>query len=332
MNKHRIIRRLVIALLALVAAGALALGGAYALSYLIYGRSPQASAYEIILRRRFATDVTAEQETARLDALRGQAESDIHIPGLVVGIERHERDGMAWYLINPDGNTGVTVFYLHGGAYIHRLNAYQWELMRTLAEQTDARIVAPDYHVAPYGNCTRAYADVPALFAEYAGANPGERIVMMGDSAGGGLALGVSEYLLDAGGPIPERLILFSPWVDLSMDNPDIADYVAVEPVLHFELVKVHGRVWADERDVHDWMVSPLFGDMEGLPPVTVYAGTRELLYPDLVLLRDRLAAAGVDVTFRVGRGLNHEYPLMPLPESRAAVREVIRVIEEMKD
>ena len=322
------IRRAGIALVALVAAGALALGGAAALSRVVYGRSLYASLYEIKLRRSFRTDRTAEIETARLDALRGSEEPQSPTPTLEgIAVERRESGGMGWFLVNGKADSGVTVFYLHGGAYINRLNRYHWQLIEDLAREAGVRVVAPDYHVAPYGNCARAYEDVPRLYLDYLAENPGERVVMMGDSAGGGLALGVAEWLANEGEPLPERLILLSPWVELSMDNPDIEALVPQDPVLHLDLVKVHGRVWADDLDTHDWRVSPLYGDMAGLPPVTLYAGTRELLYPDLMLLRDKLTAAGVALDFHLGRGLNHEYPLMPVPEGRAAVREIIKTL-----
>ena len=188
--------------------------------------------------------------------------------------------------------------------------------------------MAPAYHLAPFGDCERAYGALTELYAECAAARADRRLILMGDSAGGGLALGLAESFVAAGVPLPERLILLSPWVDVTMENPDIEALLPVEPVLHLELVKVHGRYWANALDPHDWRVSPLFGDMSALPPVTLYTGTRELLYPDALLLSDALAAAGVEVDFRVGRGLNHEYPLMPIPEGRRAVREIEGLIK----
>ena len=130
------------------------------------------------------------------------------------------------------------------------------------------------------------------------------------------------------GEALPEGLILLSPWVDVSMDNPEAADLVSVEPLLHLDLMRVHGRWWAGALDVHDPRVSPLYGDMRGLPPVTLYCGTRELLCPDIRLCRDRLEAAGVEVALHIGRGLNHDYPLMPIPEAEAAFRGISAMLE----
>ncbi len=316
-----------------IAAGALCVAVllaalAVGLSHALYGRSLKASLYEAILRRRFATDRTPEAETARLEARRAAGETPYVIPDRLlfqVGVEETDRNGMQVFRLNPGGGN-VTVLYLHGGAYINPFNDYQWRFMNRLARETGCEIVAPAYHLAPFAGFMQAYEDLVGLWRDLRAAGPDRRLVMMGDSAGGGLALGLAESLAGTGDALPERLILFSPWVDVSMDNPDIGRYVPVDPILHLELVRIHGRYWSG-GDTHNWMASPLFGDMAGLPPVTIYCGTRELLYPDLVLAREKLAAAGVDVTFRVSRGMNHDYPLMPLPEADRAFREIAALV-----
>ena len=311
-------------IIAIVAASALILAACIlGLNRIVYGRSLKATLYEYRLRRQFATGRTADSEVRRLEARRLEPEPVAALPdGLSVSAEETQRDGLRLFTLNGDG-TGPLVLYLHGGAYVNGFNAHQWRFMDRLARQTGCTVVAPAYHLAPWADYTRAYDDLMALYRALTAENPGRRRILMGDSAGGGLALGLAEALAGAGDALPERLILFSPWVDVSMDNPDISDYLAVEPMLHFELVKVHGQYWAGAADTHHWQVSPLFGDMTCLPPTTVYCGTRELLYPDILLARDALAAAGVDVDLRVGRGLNHDWPLMPIPEADAAFDEI---------
>ena len=292
------------------------------LSRVVYGRSLQASVYEVMLRRRFATDRTAESEIQRLEALRDEPEKTASLPKKVTlrsKVESREWNGMRVFALG--GETDTDVLYLHGGAYINGINAYQWRFMDDLAA-AGCRVIAPAYHLAPWSDYTRAYDDLCALYREMVARNPDRRLILMGDSAGGGLALGLAEALVQAGDPLPERLVLFSPWVDVSMENPDIAGYVAADPILHLELVKVHGQYWAN-GDTHYWQPSPLFGDMAGLPSVTIYCGTRELLYPDILLLERRLGEAGVEIDMHVGRGLNHDYPLMPIPEGQRAAAEV---------
>ena len=315
------IRIVLIAAASLLALALCAVG----LNRLVYGRSLRATLYEFRLRSRFATDRTAESEVRRLEARRQEAEPRGALPknmAFSVPVEEAVRDGLQRFTLNG-GGSGPLVLYLHGGAYVNGFNAHQWRFMDRLARQTGCTVVAPAYHLAPWADYARAYDDLTALYRTLLAEYPGRRLILMGDSAGGGLALGFAEALAANGDPLPERLVLFSPWVDVSMDNPDIADYLPVEPMLHFDLVKVHGRYWAGDADTRFWQVSPLFGDMAGLPPVTMTCGTRELLYPDILLARDRLAEAGVDVTLRVGRGLNHDWPLMEIPEADAIFEEV---------
>ena len=315
---------------AVCAALALALCAVVA-SRAIWGRTLYATIYEWHLRRHFATSRTPETEVERLEARRAVGEPRYELPEgfrFDVSVGRATQDGVDCFTLNAEGD-GVCVFFLHGGAFINNFNAHHWRFLNRLARETGCEVFAPNYHLAPFGNCERAFEELVPLYAGFAAARAGRRIVLMGDSAGGGLALGLAQALVREGLPLPERLVLFSPWVDLSMDNPDIASLVPVDPVLHLGLVKVHGVYWADDLDVHDPRVSALFGEMAGLPPVTLYTGTRELLYPDLLLLNAALEGAGVAVDFHIGHGLNHEYPLMPIPEGARAVREVEALISQ---
>ena len=323
----KIIHIVLIAAASLLALALCAVG----LNRIVYGRSLKATLYEYSLRRHYATTRTAESEIRRLEARRQEPEPRYALPeglSFSVPIEESEQDSLQVFTLNG-GGAGPLVLYLHGGAYVGGFNAHQWRFMDRLARATGCTVVAPAYHLAPWSDYARAYEDLTALYRALLAEYPGQRLILMGDSAGGGLALGLAEALAGAGDALPERLILFSPWVDVSMDNPDISGYLAVEPMLHLELVKVHGQYWAGSADTHHWQVSPLFGDMAGLPPVTVYCGTRELLYPDIRLACEKLTDAGVDATLRVGTGLNHDWPLMPVPEADGAFAEVAGMVDK---
>ena len=308
----------------LLAAGLLLIG-AFGVSHMVYGRSLKASAYELVLRYRNRNHPTPEAETARLEAKRAAGEKPYQLPSYMefaVPVAESKARDMQVFTLNPGGGD-VTVAYIHGGAHVNSFNAYQWRFMDRLARETGCEVVAPAYHLAPFGDSARGCADVAALLTDRMETSPSRRLILMGDSAGGGLALAAAEALAAEGERLPERLILFSPWVDVSMDNPEVKALVSVEPMLSLELTALHGRYWAGEGDPHDWTASPLYGSMEGLPPVTMYCGTRELLYPDILLAQEKLADAGVDAALHVGRGLNHDYPLMPIPEAEDAMREV---------
>ncbi|MGY1738140.1 alpha/beta hydrolase fold domain-containing protein [Geodermatophilus sp. SYSU D00684] len=219
------------------------------------------------------------------------------------------------------GGSGRVAVYLHGGAYVAGMAPQHWALVGRLAD-AGVRVVVPDYGLAP--RCT--YRDAYRLLdAVYRGL--GDDVVLAGDSAGGGLALGFAQTLLGTGLPQPRRLALIAPWLDLALTGPGVADAEARDPWLSSAGLAETGRAWAGGDDPADPRLSPVHGPLAGLPPVRVWIGTRDLLHPDVVRLRDRAAAAGAQVDVTVRPGAVHVYPLTPTPEGRAGTREVVAAV-----
>ena len=155
-----------------------------------------------------------------------------------------------------------------------------------------------------------------------------DSVVLMGDSSGGGLALALCEHWAERGIKQPSTTILFSPWVDLTLSNPEIDRYQRVEPLISAASERIWGRLWAQDLDLHDPLVSPMFGNMSGLGKVMLFSGDREILYPDLCKLYETMKLQGVDVTFTVGRGMNHVYQVYPIPEARKALNKLVETIQ----
>ena len=152
------------------------------------------------------------------------------------------------------------------------------------------------------------------------------KIIMMGDSAGGGLSLALTEYFKAEGIRVPDELILFSPWVDVSMGNEEIKDFISRDPMIGPEEVLPAARGWAGDRDMHDPLISPLFGDLKGLRNVTVFIGTEEVLYPDVTKMFHMLDA-DVSNELIVGEGMIHCYPLNPVEEAIHACHKVFHIV-----
>ena len=172
---------------------------ATALSLILYGRFPTATVYEWQLRRRFAKDRTPEEEVERLKHRLKKSEPEVELPeDLSFRTPAQSRDyrGMKVFALNWDAGE-TTVVYLHGGAYINSFNEYQWRFMDTLAAEARCRVLAPAYHLAPWADFRRAYDDLTALWRALMASEPG-RVILMGDSAGGGLALGLAQALAAA--------------------------------------------------------------------------------------------------------------------------------------
>ena len=237
--------------------------------------------------------------------------------GITVREERLEP--LQAFIYNDQEHPAQTVFYFHGGAYINQPNPQQLTMAARTAKETGCEVVLVVYPKEPVYDCETAYERCLDYYRSYLEQNDCGKIVFMGDSAGGGLALGLAEALRDEGDTLPEELILISPWVDLTMSNAEMKDYVKHDPMLGIDGLRRMGEVWANGLELTDPKVSPIYGDLSGLPTATIITGNWEILYPDTMLLAEKLAAAGTDCDVTVGDHMIHCFPICPIPEAKAA-------------
>ena len=197
--------------------------------------------------------------------------------------------------------TRDTILYLHGGAYCVGSPATHRAITSHIARRTAARVFVADYRLAPEHPFPAALDDAVAAYRSLSldGVSP-QRIAIIGDSAGGGLALATALRLRELGEPLPAALVLFSPWVDLG--DPDRGVEPAGEAMLSRAWTAECARLYLDGRDSGDPLASPINGDLRGMPPTLVQVGQDELLLTDSRRLHSALAAAGVPVELQ-------EYP-----------------------
>jgi acetyl esterase/lipase len=240
-------------------------------------------------------------------------------------VSRRAVEGFEVTTVAPRGRPAArTALYLHGGAYVSPVAPQHWTLAGRLAD-AGVRVVLPHYGLAPQHTHRDAHRLLTAVHRELVA--EGGDVVFAGDSAGGGLALGFAQALLGTDLPQPRSLVLLAPWLDLALADPAVAAAEARDPWLSsVGLVEV-GRAWAGGDDPRDPRLSPVHGPLAGLAPVRIWVGTRDLLLPDALRLRDRAAAEGVDVEVTVREGAVHVYPLTPTPEGRAGTREIVAAI-----
>lgn len=278
--------------------------------------SIQAKIARWILKLRRYSEVrgTIEQQRLKLEKATRifQIPRDIEVkPVNINGLSA------AWFSISDPIN-GV-VLYLHGGAYaLGSIRGYQ-EYMGRLASVTRTQILAVNYRLAQEDPFPAAVDDALHayrwLLSRVSGSS---QIVIAGDSAGGGLALSTVLALRDAGDPLPACAVCISPWVDLTLSSKSIQSKVTVDPILNPTFLDRYARYYAGEyaRD-HD-RISPIFGNLEGLPPLLIHVGTDEILYDEAIWLAEKAQNAGVEVHLKTWKGLFHVFPIIPfLPESR---------------
>ena len=265
-----------------------------------------------------------EREKKYAEALK-KGETPTPSPkNIVTRCEEHE-NGRIFYA-NEKGVSRYTVFYIHGGAYEMDFIPLHWAFIEKLVKETNALVIAPAYRLVPFGTYKEAYDLIVPVYKKYCEVHPEKKIIMMGDSAGGGLSLALTEYFKAEGIRVPDELILFSPWVDVSMGNEEIKDFISRDPMIGPEEVLPAARAWAGDRDMHDPLISPLFGDLKGLHNVTVFIGTEEVLYPDVTKMFHMLDA-DVSNELIVGEGMIHCYPLNPVEEAIPACHKVFHIV-----
>lgn len=312
---------LVIAVLCLVVVG---------ISRLYYKRSVMSTLVERVLSSSGSKKLLLSEEGAN-EYIRQKSELSrppYRIPEAVkLEVEAEERQefGMQVFFLNEKGKSDTLIFYIHGGAYISPPANEHLKLCNRIAKDLDAAVIFPVYSKVPEHTAKDAYEEMMALYLSYA--EKFSKIVFMGDSAGGGLALGLAQVLRDTGERQPDQLILLSPWVDVSMDNQEMDEYEKADPMLGIYGLKKVGALWAGKWDVHDPKASPVYGDMSGLCPVTVFVGTREIFYPDIMRLHAKFEEQHATCALHVGQGQNHVYPLYPTPEAAKAVQIIEKAI-----
>ena len=210
-------------------------------------------------------------------------------------------------------NADCLVIYLHGGAYCFGILDSHIEFCDKLAQRMNAKVYMPLYPILLKSTCLDAFRFLQEVYAE--ALREGKPVVLMGDSSGGGLALAFAESLRDNGRPMPERLVLLSPWIDVTMTNPAIPALEEGDFILSAYGLAGLGKLWAGEMDVRDSRVSPLYGSMTGLPPTLIFCGTDEILRPDITLLHEKMKAAGTKSRLVIGEGLWHVFPSYDIPE-----------------
>lgn len=249
---------------------------------------------------------------------------------LGLDVKRDEFEGMpVWTLRSPGSTSDEVVIGVHGGAYVVNPVILNWLDYATIAANTGASVVVPIYALAGEGGTAQTVIPVIAdLIADQILQRGAENVSVLGDSAGGNIALIAVQELVRRHATVPSRMVLSSPGVDLTMSNPDIA--FVDDPVLGritLPALMAIAPIWADGLELTDPMVSSLYGSLAGLPPITVYSGNRDIVMPDVLRLRDKAAATpGADVTFVLRNGGFHDWAIVTLlPETAELLPDMYR-------
>lgn len=208
----------------------------------------------------------------------------------------------------PGVTAGNVIFYLHGGAYAIGSAGSSVGLASELTRRTASRAVSVEYRLAPEHPYPAGLDDAVAAYAALVDDDPAARIVIAGESAGGGLAAATLLALRDAWLPLPRAGFLMSPWADLTLSGASLTAKAAVDAALTPEGLRRRAGDYVAAGDPADGLISAVFGDLAGLPPILIQAGSHEILLDDATRLAARAAAADVAVTLDVTPGAPHVF------------------------
>jgi acetyl esterase/lipase len=214
--------------------------------------------------------------------------------------------------VTDTAGDAVLVFF-HGGAYAIGSGAGAAGMASDLARRSGAKAYSVDYRLAPENPYPAAVDDAVAFYRALLDSGvPAGRIAVGGESAGGGLAVAMLLAARDRGLAQPACAVVFSPWVDLTLSGASMTGKVDVDPALNAERLARRVTDYAGTNAAADPLISPIFAELTGLPPLLVQAGSHEVLLDDAVRLADRAAAADVEVTLQVTPGVPHVFQGFP--------------------
>lgn len=260
-----------------------------------------------------------------------QNRHDYVLPGHLqrkYGITKKQDSTMDIYTLKSKTPSQKVVLFLHGGAYVEQPLSWHWRFLHKLTKAISCEIVVPVYPKAPNHHCLEVIDPIVDIYTSLLLTHDPQDIILMGDSAGGGMALSVSQTLKQKGLVQPAHLILFSPWLDIALQDPTIANYVDVDPVLDWNVLITYGESYAFELDAQDYRVSPIYGDLHDLAPISLFVGTHELFLPDARRFKGLMDHEKIPFHYHEFAKMNHDFVLFPIPEAAKALAIIVETIQ----
>jgi acetyl esterase/lipase len=268
----------------------------------------------------------------------------VHVP---VEIQRREWEEAAALAVLPPNTTvrpisaaGVScemvccscreldhlMFYLHGGGFTSGSCRTHRDLAARLSLVCGLPVLVVDYRLAPENPFPAGLEDAVKVYRWmiHKGTLP-DHIIVGGDSSGGGLVMSMLGTLHAAGDPLPTAGVLMSPWLDLALTGESLHSRAALDPLVSQEGLRACIKDYVGDRDPQNPLISPLFADLHGLPPLLVQVGDHEVLLSDSESLCRRAKAVGVEITLEVWPEMWHVWHAFAaqVPEAQAAIDRI---------
>lgn len=246
-------------------------------------------------------------------------------------IQTETIDGFKVWTLSPKKNkSDQVIFFFHGGAYVFNVYKQHWQLLDKLIASTGATIVIHDYPLVPQYTQKEAFEFSDKVYEQIMAKYPSETKYFIGDSAGAGLALAFAQYLRNEGRPLPDQIILSAPWLDVTLENPEVEKIDKDDKMLGIKGLQMAGKAYAGALDTKDYRVSPIYGDFKDLPLISMFIGTHDLFWADCKKLKARLEKANIPMNyFEYPKKFHNWWISVGMPESKSVIGQVSKLIND---
>jgi len=237
-----------------------------------------------------------------------------------------------WVRVNTVADDAPVVLYLHGGGFVAGSPASHRDLAWRLSKAAGMRVLLVDYRLAPEFPYPAQIEDAFAVYGALLdrGLAP-EQLAVAGDSAGANLALCLLQKVRGSDLPMPAAVVAVSTWGDLTHSGDSIAENARRDHVIPVRLIDQIAAMYAGEQELSQPMLSPVFADFTGFPPMMLHCAEEEILRDDTVRIAHSAKAAGVEVEGKIWKGVPHAFPAFAqfLPEGKTAIKEIGRFLQQ---
>lgn len=220
------------------------------------------------------------------------------------------------------------IIYLPGGAFISGPNKYAWEFIHNIGAKTKWTSWLVNYPKAPEYQIDTITKNIYAVYLKALEKYPSEKIVLVGDSAGGNLVLSLVQKLIQEKEAVPFKTILITPVVECSLDHPEIKSIDPLDPMLSASGVRSAKQMCAGELSLKKPLLSPKYGDFKNYPETLLFIAEYDILTPDTQELEEIMKNQGVKIHTHFGKNMPHIWPLLPvIPEGKRTRKKIIDFI-----
>ena len=232
-------------------------------------------------------------------------------------------------LITEVKKTKKLVIFIHGGAFISGPSQMHWDALKEISKQTEQTIWMCDYPKAPEHDIVEISNNIDAVFNLALEQYEAKHITLIGDSVGGTLITALTQRLILNKRELPRKIILISPVMDATLSNSDIEDLDKIDPMLSKAGVLSAKKMCAQNHDLNNPLISPIYGSFKNFPHTTLFIATNDITYADQQLMIEKMNKAHIDLEVIIGENMPHIWPLLPvMAEAKTALKQLIEIIK----